>query len=285
MKAKGSRGSTLALAVLLASLAALLVAAEKPEAAQNWGAGLELLVNGDFDGPMERQSPAGWFKAMAWAQTDGLQAGIEQVPPRGNVAFIEQTGVKVKVANNWAQRVQTIPVGATVRVTADVKTQDLPTNTGFVTVQCWDEAQRLIGGASSQSAQAIGGTEDWKRISFEFVVPPGTDAMILRCGLAQSGKIRFDNISMKAVSGGAGAAGGLRGSPGTTYAASGTPSRGFQVTEESLRQLQRVRTVSDGLVTYAQRELGTEVRIRREILAQGDGRFQVVLSLDLSKPQ
>ena len=157
MKAKGSTGAMLVLAVLLGSLGVLLVAAEKPETTQNWGAGLELLVNGNFDGPLEQQGPAGWFKAMASAQTDGLRAGIEQIPQRGNVAFLEQTGVKIKVANNWAQRVPTVPVGATVRVTADVKTQNVPADTGFVMVQCWDATERLIGGASSQSPGPSGG--------------------------------------------------------------------------------------------------------------------------------
>ncbi len=280
MKAKGNTKATWVVAVILGSLGALLAAAEKPETVQKWGAGLELLVNGSFDGVVEEQGPGGWFKALAPAQTDGLQAGMEQVPQRGNVVFMEQTGVKVKVANNWAQRVQTIPVGATVRVTADVKTRNVPADTGFVMVQCWDVAERLLGGASSQSVEPIGGTEDWKRISFDFVVPPGTDAMIIRCGLAQSGKIWFDNVTMKAVS-----AGDLRQRAPTTSSALATPNRGFEATAESLTQLQGVQKVSEGLVTYAQRELGPEVRIRREVFAQGGGRFQVVLYLDLAKSQ
>ena len=116
-------------------------------------------------------------------------------------------------------------------------------------------------------------------------MPLGTDAMIIRCGLTQWGKIWFDNISMTVISAGAGAAGDLRRCPPTPPFALTTPNRGFEATEESLRQLQRVQTISESLVTYAQRELGTEVRIRREVFAQGGGQFQVVLLLDLSKPQ
>lgn len=270
MKAKGSTGAALVLGILLGGLGVLLVAAQKPETAQTSVAGLELLVNGNFDGLLGEQGPTGWFRAMLPAQTDNLQAGIEQVPQRGNVVFIEQAGVKTKVANNWAQRVTTVPLGATVRVTADVKTQNVPANTGFVMVQCWDEGQRLIGGASSQSAEPIGGTADWRRVSFEFVVSPGTDTMILRCGLAESGKIWFDNIAMTVVAAGSNAAPDVRGT-------------GFEVTEESLKQLQRIQTVSDDLVAYARQKLGTEVGIRREVFAQGGGRFQVVLRVDLSK--
>ena len=121
MNAKGRTRAALRVTILLASLGVFLGPGEKPKAAQNWSAGLELLVNGSFDGALEPQGPAGWFKAVASAQTDNLHAGIEPVPQRGNVVFIEQAGVKVKVANNWAQRVQTIPVGATVRIAADVE--------------------------------------------------------------------------------------------------------------------------------------------------------------------
>jgi hypothetical protein len=151
------------------------------------------LLRVGFDGPLTQQGPTGWFKAMSPAQTDGLRAGIEQVPQRGSVAFIEQTEVKVKVANNWAQRVQTIPVGARVRVAADVKTQNMPANTGFVMVQCWDEAERPLGGASSQSVEPIGGTEDWRRVSFEVVVPLGTDVRMRR-GVFACGGGRFQIV-------------------------------------------------------------------------------------------
>ncbi len=275
MRTEKRRAVTFVLAVVVGVFGVLLAAGEQPDATQDRVAGLELLVNGDFDGLVKEQTPTGWFGAVSPAQTDGLRAGVEEIPQRGKVAFIEQAGVKIKLANNWAQRVNAIPIGATVRVTADVKTHNVPPDTGFIMVQCWDEAQRLIGGATSQSVGPIGGTGDWRRVSFEFAVPLGTDAMILRCGLGQSGKIWFDNVSMKVTSSAsptAGGAGSLRG-------------RGFEVTGESLSQLARVRAFSDGLAAYAQRELGADVRVRGEVFAQGGGKFQVVLLLDLSKPQ
>lgn len=272
---KQRRGATLVLAAIFGVLGVLTMAGERPDAVRAWGVGLELLTNGDFEGLVKQQTPTDWFKAMSPAHTERLRAGIEEVPQRGKVAFIEQTGVKIKLANNWAQRVRTIPAGTTVRVTADVKTQDVSPDSGFVMVQCWDEAQRLVGGASSQSVRPIGGSEDWRQISFEFAVPLDTAAMILRCGLSQSGKIWFDNISMRAIS----SAGPTAGRAG------GFPGRGFQVTEESLGQLARVTAFSDGLAAYAQRDFGAEVRVRREVFAQGDGQFRVVLLLDLSKPE
>lgn len=271
MRAKGYRATGCALAILLGMLGVLLIAAERPDAALNAGAGLELLVNGDFEGPVTAKGPTGWFKAISPKGVETMRVDVQEIPRRGNVAFMELTGVEIKAANNWAQRVLTIPVGATVRVAADVKTQDVPANTGFAMVQCWDANERLISGASSQSVEQIGGTEDWKRVSFEFIVPSGTEAMILRCGLAGPGKIWFDNVSMKVIS----TAGNQKGFQG----------RGFEVTGESLEQLKRVNAFTEGLAAYAQRELGTGVRVRREVFAQGGGQFQVVLLLDLSKPE
>lgn len=272
MKVKRCGGTAKAAAILLGTFGVLLMAAGQPDAAMNGAAGLELLVNGDFEGPLTERGPSGWFKAVSSEGVETMTVEVRQAPERGNVAFMELRGLKIHAANNWAQRVPTVPVGATVRVTADVKTEDVPANTGFVMVQCWDGAKQLIGAGSSRSFGPIGGTEDWRRISFEFVVPQGTEAMILRCGLGQSGRIWFDNLSMKAISSAAGGDGLFKG-------------RGFEVTERSLDQLKRVSVFSDGLTAYAQRELGTGVGVRREVFAQGDGQFQVVLSLDLSKSE
>lgn len=273
MKVKSCGATACVMPILLGVFGVLLIAGERQDTVLRADAGLELLVNGGFEGPVTDRGPTGWFKAIAPTGGDTIRVELQQVPQRGNVAFMELKGLRINAANNWAQRVSTVPVGATVRVTADVKTQDAPPDAGFVMVQCWDASERLISGASSQSVEPIGGTEDWRRVSFEFVVPSGTEAMILRCGLAGAGRIWFDNVSMKAIS--ATAAGNLQGFKG----------RGFEVTGESLEQLKRVNAFSHGLAAYAQQELGTSVRVRREVFAQGNGQFQIVLLLDLSKSE
>jgi hypothetical protein len=130
----------------------------------------------------------------------------------------------------------------------------------------------MIGGVSSQKAEPIGGTQDWKQLSLEFSVPRDTHTMIVRCGLAESGRIWFDNVSMTVVAPAAQA--------GDNAAAS--KGEGFLVTERSLRQLSRVRGLADGLAGYARQELGTDASIRKEVFAQEGGRFQIVLHLDLS---
>jgi hypothetical protein len=242
---------------------------------QEGQAGLELLVNGNFEGPVILDSPVGWFRAMLPDRTVNLSAGLESVPGHGNVAFIRQEGVRAQIVNNWAQRLDVVPVGARLRLTADVKTRDMPENTGVIMIQCWDEAGELLAAATTQSDQPLGGTQDWRTISLEITVPLRTSTIIVRCGLSQSGTIWFDNVSLKLIS------------PAVAQPADTTrlPARGFEVTDESLKQLQRVQTISEGLVAYVQRELGTNVRIRQEVFAQGGGRFQVVLSLDLSEPR
>ncbi len=275
MKAKGYKRVAGAWAVLLGMCGMLVVAAEQPEGVQSSAAGFELLVNGDFEGPTKPEIPSGWFKAMSLDQTIDLRAGIETVPERGNVAFIEQAGVKAPLCNNWAQRLRTIPVGATVRVAADVKTENLPANTGFIVVQCWDSVQQLLALASTQSMQPLGGTEDWRQVSFEFTVPQATRSIIVRCGLAESGKIWFDNVSLQVVA------------PAvqTLKSAGGFAGEGFEVTEQSLGQLERVSTLSHELVQYARQQLGANIGVRTETFAQGGGRFQVVLLVDWSKSE
>jgi hypothetical protein len=275
MKARGYKRVAGAWVVLLGTCGMLVVAAQQPQDAQSSAAGFELVVNGDFEGSANGEVPGGWFKAMSPAQTMDLHAGLEKAPGRGNVASIEQAGVKAPLCNNWAQRLHTIPIGATVRVTAEVKTENVPANTGFIMVQCWDSARHLIIGASSLSVQPIGGTEDWKPVSFEFAVPQATRTIILRCGLTESGKISFDNVSLQVVTPAA----------QTLTTPDGFSAEGFEVTEQSLERLERVSALSDELVRYARQQLGADIGIRTEVFAQGGGRFQVVLLLDWSKAQ
>jgi len=271
MKGNRHRRVAIVLALVLAVLVVWVVAAEPPDPTQSWGAGLELLDNGDFEGPDTEAIPAGWFKAMLPDITIDLHAGVEEISGRGKVAFIEQAGVKTSLCNNWAQRLRTIPVGAKVRLAAEVKTENMPADTGFVMVQFWSRSRRLIGGASAQKLNPLGGTEDWKQLSLEFTVPESTHVIIVRCGLTESGKIWFDNVSMTVVS------------PAQAWHDEGTfRGDGFEVTDRSLRQLGRVRDLADDVVAYARQELGAEGNIREELFAQEGGRYQIVLHLDLS---
>jgi hypothetical protein len=247
-------------------------AAVSPPAAQEGQAGLELLVNGDFEGGVILDAPVGWFRAMMPDRAINHSAGIESVPGHGNVAFIRQEGVKAQIVNNWAQRLEVVPTGARLQLTADVKTEDLPENTGFVMIQCWDEAGRLLAAATSQSDQPLGTTQDWTTVVLEITVPLRTSTIIVRCGLSQSGTIWFDNVSLRIIS------------PGISQPADTTrvPARGFEVTDESLQQLESVRTLSEELTAYCAERLGENVNIRKQIHVQPDGTFRVTLLFDFS---
>lgn len=224
---------------------------------------LELLANGDFEGLVVQDAPAGWFRAMIPDKAINHRAALQEMAGHGNAAFIRQDGVMAALINNWAQRLDTVPAGATLQLTAEVKTESLPENTGFVMVQCWDQAGRLLAAATSQSSQPIGGTQDWRTVAMEVVVPVGTSAIIVRCGLSQSGTIWFDNVSLTVVS------------PAAT-----APTA--QAAGESLKNLESVRALSEELLTYCRERLGQNVRIRKEVHAQPDGTFQIALLLDLS---
>jgi len=251
----------------------ITTAPSKPE---SWTAGLELLANGNFEETVSADSPTGWFRAMMPNLAIDHKAGTEELPNHGKVAFIEQKGTKASVINNWAQRLEVIPVGARLKLTADVKTQNVPENTGVIMIQCWDTKSsaegKLLAAATSQSSQPIGGTQDWKTISMEITVPDKTDAIIVRCGLSQSGKIWFDNVSLKIIS------------PPPSKLSSQYSTTGFEVTDESLKQLDKIKQLSEKLVQLSERELDENVQVRKEIYALGNGQYQVVLSFILNQP-
>ncbi len=247
-----------------------------PLEARSWTAGLELLTNGDFEELVSEDSPSAWFKAMVPQQAIDHKAGIEELPNHGKVAYIKQRGTRVSLVNNWAQRLEVIPVGARLKLTAEVKTADVPENTGVVMIQCWDTKSssegKLLAAATSQSSQPIGGTRDWTKVSMEVTVPQNTDAITVRCGMYQSGMIWFDNVSLKIVS------------PPPANTGSGQQVKGFKVTAESMQQLETIKNLSEKLIQLSKKELDKDIEIRKEIYALGDEKFEIVLFFSFSNP-
>jgi hypothetical protein len=229
--------------------------------------GLELLSNGAFEEDARGGDPTGWLRAMIPAMAIDHHAGLEEIAGRGKVAYIEQAGTHRPLVNNWAQRADIVLPRTTLELSVDVKTRDVPENTGIVMIQCWDgddDDSRLLAAATSRTADPIGGTTDWRTVRMELPVPEGTEAIIVRCGLSQSGRIWFDNASLKVVAPPARAESG----------------DGAEPTPETVDKLARVREVADNLVRVAQVEIGRDGRVRREIVARPDGRFDVILSLE-----
>lgn len=238
-------------------------------------AGLELIQNGSFDQGMILGLPLGWFKAMNPARAIHLDAGMETMEGCGQVIYIKQDGVTAPVINNWAQRLETVPLGATVSLSVAIKTKDLPYNTGFVMLQCWDKNDKLIATNSTQSIPLIGGTEDWRNVCFQMDIPEETESIIVRCGLTKSGQIWFDNVSLVIVS-----------EPEPKQPNQQPEDRrGFPVTEESLAQLKRVQELADELAQLSTERLGPQSRVRREVFAMPDGTFETVIYLNLEGEQ
>lgn len=259
--------------------ASVVDSVSSPRAA-SWEAGLELLINGDFEAPVVVGHPPGWFRAMIPNQTDGLSAGVSAAGDRGQVAYIYQNGLKARVINNWAQRLDIVPIGATLRLQADVKTHDLPENTGFIMVQCWGDGERLLAAATTQTSQPLGGSADWKTVGCEVTVPVGTQTIIVRCGLSNAGNIWFDNVSLtivKAPVQDAVAATGVAAPLGATDAV-----RGVRVDEAYLKQLEQVNGISRQVEAAVREAMPQGGDQRTEIFALGGGKFDIVVHLDLT---
>ncbi|MBD3337351.1 MAG: hypothetical protein GF355_17700 [Candidatus Eisenbacteria bacterium] len=234
--------------------------------------GTELLVNGDFEAGTAGGDPVGWFRAMRPDMAVGHSAGVVEIPGRGNVAFIEQGGVTNRVFNNWAQRLTVVPPGARLRLSADVATEDLPAGTGAFMAQCWDQdavpQARLLDLFTTQHRHPIDGTRDWRTISIEFTVPPATDAIIVRCGMAESGRISFDNVSVTL----------LEPAPTTKPANDAESSTGGRF------YLNRVTRLSEDLLRDVQESLGSSADLRHEVRAKGDEEYEIVLHVAFRDP-
>lgn len=240
-------------------------------------AGMELLRNGDFSQVQPNGDPLYWFRAMLPNMATGLDAGVEKIGDREAAVYLRQDGVKGNVLNNWGQRIDVVPVGARVRFRVDVKTENVPENTGVVMVQCWNTKSSpdgtLLAAATSQSTQPIGGTMDWKTVELELTVPEQTDLVIVRLGMTQSGKIWFDRARFNVIS-----------APRADSFPEGAPSEavtagagGFEVTEASLAQLQQVRAMASELEAVARQKLPDGARVSHSVFASGGGEYEVTI--------
>jgi hypothetical protein len=125
-----------------------------------------------------------------WQDTDHAHSG------RACLAIDNQHKYSRPASNNWAQELQAVPKGQTIRLTASIKTEGV---SGVnVCVQCLSaDGEDLI---AFTSTPVLRGTNDWTTLrSREIVVPPETSAVIVRAALTGTGQVFFDDLVLEAV--------------------------------------------------------------------------------------
>jgi hypothetical protein len=121
---------------------------------------------------------------------------------------------------------------------------------------------------TTQGSYRIEGTKDWYTVSFDMTVPEKTDAIIVRCGMGESGKICFDNVSLRTIS------------PEPAGASTDVSPSGGDPEE-----LERITELSKKLLGVAREELGADVDLRREVHAKADGKYEVILYLSVDREE
>jgi hypothetical protein len=143
----------------------------------------QILINPDFSQGLVMGNPPGWFRAMMPNMTQGLNAGVSK-DEKGPYLFLEEKGVTGNLFNNWAQRIENPPVGAKLRLEADVSTRDVTGKGAVVIVMFFDKGGNVVGAMSSEGQVDLSGTKPWTKINLEGTVPPNTDLAIVRLGLS-----------------------------------------------------------------------------------------------------
>jgi uncharacterized protein YrrD len=157
--------------------------ATTPAVQMEAGKGKQILINPDFSQGLVMGNPPGWFRAMMPKLTQGMNAGINK-DEGGPYLFLEQKGVTGNLFNNWAQRIENPPVGAKLRLEAEVSTRDATGKGGVLMVMFFDKGGSVVGAMSSEGQVDLTGTKPWTKINLEGDVPANTDVAIVRLGLS-----------------------------------------------------------------------------------------------------
>lgn len=170
---------------------AIAGAQTQPTASATPAAERDLLLNTDFSVIDANGNPTAWFRAMIPAKTTNLQAGVEK-ESGANVMFLSQGGTQGMLFNNWAQRIENPPVGAPLKIVADVATEAATGKGGVVMLMFFDAGGNITGAASSEGQVQLTESKRWTKVELETTVPTRTTTAIMRIGLAAgaTGKIK-----------------------------------------------------------------------------------------------
>jgi len=127
----------------------------------------QILVNPNFSLPLVKGNPPGWFKAMMPHLTQGFKAGLDK-DEKGPYLFLEQKGVKGKLFNNWAQRIEKPPIGQRMRLETEIATENAGGKGAVVLIMFFDKDGRIVGGVSSEKQYDFKGTKKWTKVKPKF---------------------------------------------------------------------------------------------------------------------
>src|SRR4051812_2054283 len=155
----------------------------------------------------KNDQPSIWFAASVPA--DKLKMNRDtQTAHSGKASLLISNAYKYDqpTANNWAQSLQSVPLGKTVVVSGWIKAADA--DAANICLQCWDSTgDRMLGFASTP---VVRGDQDWTELKSDpLVVPAATKSMMVRAALTGLGKAWFDDIAVTQVEAAAPAADGI----------------------------------------------------------------------------
>ena len=162
------------------------------------------------NGGAERETggkPDDWY--AAYRQAPSLRMWLESEGAFGGLscfAIANEDAYDPPASNNWAQKLQFIPAGKTVRLAGYIRTAGA--DAANICVQCWGPDDRMIGMSSSP---VFRGTHDWTFARApDLLVPPATRELTVRAALTGKGKASFDDLRLEIVGEPPAASAGLR---------------------------------------------------------------------------
>lgn len=142
--------------------------------------------------------PSSWFKACVPA--DGLQMYRDTANVHSgkySLAIANAHKYEQTVSNNWAQNIQTVPIGNAVKVNAYIKTENA--DSVNVCIQCWGlgDTEKML---AFTSTNILTGDNNWAlHESPPVLVPVGTVKITVRAVLTGTGKVWFDDINVDTI--------------------------------------------------------------------------------------
>ena len=183
-------------AAALAVTAALLLAPPAVRAAD----AANLVLNGGAEQGKNDQ-PSIWGAASVPAAELKMTRDLETFHAGKASLFISNAHQYDRpTANNWAQSLQSMPVGKTVVLSGWVKSLDA--DAANICLQCWDATgDTMLGFASTP---VVRGDQDWTELKSDpLVVPAATKSMMVRAALSGLGKAWFDDVAVTQIEGAA----------------------------------------------------------------------------------